>query len=273
MNHLAVTYEQASNFLAAAIARVEPTQVVLDIGSGILPMNYFRPCLHILLEPHREYVEILNHRYAQDPSMLVLAGTAQELLPRFAPAGVDSVFLLDVLEHFSQEDGRAVLAQAERIARRQVVVFTPLGFMPQHAEPGEPDGWGLSGTQWQEHLSGWLPEDLGPGWEFLLCPDFHHLDFRGQELAEPHGAMFAVKNLAPRELPPPARLVELRRPLPSELALERAQGELAQVRAQLTEHQGELAQCRAQLAEARRILDHPLLRLPLRAWRALRPRR
>lgn len=63
---------------------------------------------------------------------------------------VDAAVCLDVVEHLERADGRATLHELARVARELVVVFTPLGFMPQ-------DG---GGNEWQRHRSGWWPEDL-----------------------------------------------------------------------------------------------------------------
>lgn len=249
-------HERVDHFWNSVATHIEKTEVVLDIGSGIVPMNYFRPCLHILLEPYKEYVDILIHRHIDDKSIFIISGTAQEVLPYFTANSIDSVFLLDVIEHFEKEDGYALLRQAERIARKQIVVITPLGFMPQHAEADEADGWGLSGTAYQEHRSGWLPEDFGFDWTFHICETAHQYDFRQEKLPEPYGALFASKTFTDHVAPIPAKLVDLRRPLPSEIALEQTQAALAQTE--------------AELADARRILNQPLIRLQRKAWRLMK---
>lgn len=64
---------------------------------------------------------------------------------------VDTAFLVDVIEHFERSDAARILSEAERIARRTVVVVTPRGFMEQHESDGNP---------WQEHRSGWEACDL-----------------------------------------------------------------------------------------------------------------
>lgn len=71
-----------------------------------------------------------------------------ELWPRDS---FDAVAAIDLLEHLDHEDGAALLDQLEKLARRRVVVFTPNGFVHQHARDGNP---------FQVHLSGWTPAQL-----------------------------------------------------------------------------------------------------------------
>jgi hypothetical protein len=73
-----------------------------------------------------------------------------------------------------------------------VVVFTPLGFYRQHYLSGDIDRWGMSGTHWQTHRSGWLPEDFAPNWHIVACADFHLVDEHDEPLAVPFGAFCAI---------------------------------------------------------------------------------
>ncbi len=166
---------------------------VLDIGCGIRPQSYFKPYLHVCLEPYQEYIDILNTCYARDPGFLILTGKAQEVLESLPDESFDSVFLIDVIEHLKKDDGFRLLKQMERLARNQVLIFTPLGFMPQHYELGEKDAWGLGGTEYQEHKSGWQPEDFDGRWEFHICPSYHQPP-KGYENDKTFGAFWAVLN-------------------------------------------------------------------------------
>ena len=208
--------------LLTAIERVvKETDVVLDIGCGIAPMNYFRPKLHLLVEPWKEYSDILAYRYSGDKSVVIFRVGALEALRQLADDSVDSIFLLDVIEHLEKEEGIQVIAESERVAREQVVIFTPLGFMPQHMERSEPDGWGLSGGTVQEHRSGWEPEDFSAAWSFYICEDFHSVDFKGKPLGQAYGAFYAVRNFERKVISAPENMSDFRRPLPSELEVQR----------------------------------------------------
>jgi hypothetical protein len=85
-----------------------------------------------------------------------------------------------------------LIAEAKRVARRQVVIFTPLGFYPQSYEPDERDRWGMTGGVWQTHRSGWQPDDFDSGWRVIACRDFHHVDENNRPLEKPFGAFWAI---------------------------------------------------------------------------------
>lgn len=261
------SYEKPSDLLLAAQKAIHEVDVVLDIGPGIAPMNYFRPKFHILLEPFPEYVQILTHRFANDGSVFIISDTAQDFMSSLAPNSVDSVFLLDVIEHLPKEDGINLLAHAERVARKQIIIFTPLGFMPQTVHEGEKDGWGLGGASVQEHLSGWIPEDFGCGWDFHICETFHKYDFRNQLLSKEYGAFFATKNFFSKPTPNPESIPNIRKLLPSEAELEKVSIELNQTKQYLVNNQHELISTQHELLKAQhklqqleKIAQHPIVR-------------
>ena len=63
----------------------------------------------------------------------------------------DVVVLSHLIEHFTKEDGFAVLDRVEALADCLVYIETPRGFREQPA---------LDGNEFQKHLSGWLPDDF-----------------------------------------------------------------------------------------------------------------
>ena len=174
---------------------IREVDVVLDIGCGIRPQGFFKPKLHLCSEPHGEYVEVLRQKSAEWTNIAVLQATAQEVVKFFPDKSLDSVFMLDVLEHLDKEDGERLIGQCERIARRQIIVFAPLGFVPQEFHPAEKDGWGLHGAVWQTHRSGWRPEDFDVSWSIFASTEFHLTNGKGEPLNPPAGAFWAIKNL------------------------------------------------------------------------------
>jgi len=175
----------------AARAAILETDVVLDLGCGIRPMAFFRPRVHVCVEPHREYVQILSQMAANQPQLVILQAEALDLVRALADQSVDSVFLIDVIEHIRKEDGFEIVKECHRIARRQIAVFTPLGFLSQEYEDEELDAWGLAGTELQRHRSGWTPNDFGEHWSFLCCENYHTLDAKGRKRDQPAGAFWA----------------------------------------------------------------------------------
>lgn len=192
------------SLLRRASELVRQTDVVLDVGCGVRPQTLVRrPRVLVCIEPHDEYRRIVGERFAGTTTILI-AGTVPEALEPLPARSVDTVFLLDVIEHLDRRSGERTLAECVRVAREQVVVFTPLGFMPQEEAPGL-DGWGLHGTRWQAHRSGWEPVDFsGAGWRVIACRDFHLVNGQGRPFEPPFGAFWAIHDVC-RDAPPAER--------------------------------------------------------------------
>jgi len=180
--------------LAGLLRRsVLPARVALDVGCGIRPQTLVWPDLHICVEGHDEYVEYLRARCSESPRYMVMHSSWKDALRIMPSNSVDTVFALDFIEHLTKGEGFEFLAQAERVARRQVVLFTPLGYFPQsYEEDHETDRWGMHGGYWQTHRSGWTPEDFPAGWEFIACRDYHTHDRHGR-LDEAAGCFWAIR--------------------------------------------------------------------------------
>jgi hypothetical protein len=169
------------------------TNVLLDIGCGIRPFSLFKPKVHLAVEPWHEYLPLLRRRFATEPGFVPLRLTGPEGLGAFPDRAVDTVAIMDVIEHLEKAEGRRLLGEAERLARRQVLVFTPLGFLGQEFAPGEADAWGFGNIELQRHRSGWTPEDFGTGWDILTCDQYH---LPAAEQGDGIGAFYAVKTVA-----------------------------------------------------------------------------
>ncbi len=184
----------------AALRELRPAEVLLDIGCGIMPQKYIRPLVHICCEPFAQYVQVLQEkvRNEADRRYVVLNASWAEVVRIFPERSVDSVFLIDVIEHLEKEEALALVRATESLCRGQLVVFTPLGFMPQHHPDGK-DAWGLDGGRWQEHKSGWQPEDFGASWRTFAARSYHEADNLGRRFDTPYGAMWAIKDMAGAE--------------------------------------------------------------------------
>jgi hypothetical protein len=165
-------------FFKQSQSLLKPAQTVLDIGPGIRPQELLQTEKHICIEPFEEYANVLRRRGFEVIEKTAIEGIAE------APE-VDTILLLDVIEHMEKPDGVILLDACKKKARQQIVVFTPLGFLAQDYVEGEKDAWGMNGGKWQEHKSGWMPEDF-PSWQILIDGNFHsRLN---------HGAFFAIWN-------------------------------------------------------------------------------
>jgi hypothetical protein len=160
----------------AILSAIKLTPHALDIGPGIRPFTWRKHKTLTCLEPHGEYCDILRKEgfsCIQDNALNYLRE-----LPSY-----DTIYLLDVIEHMEKEEGKKVIELAKEIARVQIILFTPIGFMPQEQKGTEPDAWGYNGWAWQTHKSGWLPEEF-PNWSILRDNNYH----------ETHGAFAAIWN-------------------------------------------------------------------------------
>ena len=200
---------ERDEFLRSGTSRLVDAEVVLDIGCGIRPQTFIKPLVHICCEPYGEYVDVLQQSVTErtDCLFVVLQHDWRAVVELFGPESVDTVFILDVIEHLEKQSGRALLALTEQIARKQIVVFTPLGFVEQHTTQDGRDAWGLHGAAWQAHRSGWMPQDFDDSWSVIACRDFHRHNNIGEELETPFGALWAIKT---RDAESPAPSIEYR---------------------------------------------------------------
>lgn len=170
---------------------LQDVESALDIGCGIHPQNYVFAKKNYYIEPYDEYIKILQTMVPEDS--VILEGTWQEKIDEIPDNGVESIIITDVIEHLYKEDGEKVLKITEQKATKQILVMTPFGFVPQDHTDGI-DAWGLGGGTWQEHKSGWLPEDFDDSWDCYVCLDFHQQNNMGIWYDEPKGIIYAIKN-------------------------------------------------------------------------------
>lgn len=74
--------------------------------------------------------------------------------PPFRNKSVDVVYFTETIEHLKKEDGYKALKELERIARKAVLVTTPIGFHPRVKEEIK------DGNVYQLHRSGWFPSEF-----------------------------------------------------------------------------------------------------------------
>ncbi len=168
---------------------------VLDIGPAFRPQQLIDARTHICCEPFSDYMHRLVAETSSDPRYVYVQADLGQACELFPPGSVDTVYLCDVIEHVDRELAERCLPKLKAIARKQLIVFTPIGFMPQEpGSDGELDQWGMRGAEWQKHRSGWVPEDFpaAGGWRVIACKDFHHDDGYSREIEESFGAMWAI---------------------------------------------------------------------------------
>jgi len=174
--------------------KIDDVEIVLDIGCGIMPQQIIEPITHICCEPYIEYVKVLQEKVKNttDKKYVILNGGWDDAIRLFTENSVDTIILIDVIEHLEKDVALELLKLSERVCRKQLAIFTPLGFLPQ-SHPDGIDAWGLHGGHMQEHKSGWQPEDFGEGWDIVIAEGFHELDNEGKKFDTPYGALWAIK--------------------------------------------------------------------------------
>jgi hypothetical protein len=147
---------------------LQPARSCIDIGPGLRPQRLLDCPLHLLVEPYLVYAEKLVAIY---PEKITVVADGVSFLKSVPDRSVDTVFLLDVIEHLDKDDGQILFDRAMKAARRQVVVFTPLGFMPQHFSQSV-DWDGVVHSELQNHRSGWDPSEFSNA-VHIVCEDYH----------------------------------------------------------------------------------------------------
>lgn len=127
-------------------------QSLLDVGCGegksISVLPGIRGMYVVGVDAYEPYLEECRHKRGiyQD---LVLCNASN--LP-FQDNSFDIVLAIEVLEHLSREDGELMLLEMERVAKKQVIITTPLGKANQPLD--------LTYDPLQIHQHIWTPSDL-----------------------------------------------------------------------------------------------------------------
>ena len=186
-NNSVSVYRNLEECFSSGVTELEGRPQILEIGPGIRPLILLNPpTVRILVEPSLQYCEALSRMIGPVENTIIVNQDAMSFLKTLTDNSIDSVVLSDVIEHLDKNDGYELLIELERVARNQIAIFTPLGFMPQHFD-GAGDSWGFNETELQTHRSGWLPSDFNEAWNFKIT--FRaHVDTNGEEF----GAMWAI---------------------------------------------------------------------------------
>lgn len=188
-------YYNKKTFLDEIKEFLKPANTLIDVGCGVSPQRFITPKVHICLEPYKDYIDIVRGFCPSNADFVFMNVDGLTGLKCFADQSVDTVCLIDVIEHLEKCEGQRLLEEAVRTARNQVIVFTPLGFMPQYYAEGDKDAWGLNGIDYQQHKSGWELSDFDNNWEFHICQNFHSKETMHIEIDDDYGCFFAIRNI------------------------------------------------------------------------------
>lgn len=139
---------QHQHYIGLLTNALQGCHTALDLGCGAEP--YLGECYTIesVTGVDGSYKSCSSARRADK-----YVSTVQAVLPDlpFSERSVDAVTLLQVVEHLPKDVASKLIIDAERVARRKIIITTPNGFVAQEAFDENP---------FQEHLSGWSIEDF-----------------------------------------------------------------------------------------------------------------
>lgn len=139
---------------------------ILDIGSGpgkIAGDERFRGVDLTCIDQDKDKVEECKSR-----GLKAMMLDVRDIPDKFSGGRADIIWCLDILEHLGKPESLNLLDGLERIARRQVIVFIPLGYLPQDREPGK------SSSRFVRHRSFWDEEELSRrGYRTEILKGYH----------------------------------------------------------------------------------------------------
>jgi len=170
------------NWLTSLVQEhIEKEDMVLDLGCGIMGATYDIVCRGIVaVDAWYPYVNMNKNKY---PVMCMELN--RETIEYFLNDSFDVVLALDFVEHLNtKEEGFHMMKHMERIARKKVVIFTPIGFEPM--DDGEL--WAKGNPKYQSHKCGFTED------EFKMLGytlSYHKSSIQGRDI----GTMLAVKDV------------------------------------------------------------------------------
>ena len=138
-----------------SVVALEPTSI-LDIGCGFGKYGFL--CREAMvcgrtINPKIDAIEAFEENITDVHYLIynnVFISGALSKLKELSAKSYDLILAIDILEHFSKEDGRMFLSELNRIGRN-VIISTPKMVLSQSA---------LSGNVYEIHKTQWYPSDL-----------------------------------------------------------------------------------------------------------------
>jgi len=130
---------------------------VLDLGCGTMQTTGELKCKVMFgVDAYQPYIDELKAK----GHINVYCGRIEKYLPDFKKNSFDVVMAIDSIEHLVKPAALKAIGQMERVARKQVIIFTTIGFIKQEREEN---------TEFQRHRCGFLPSELeNMGFEIFI---------------------------------------------------------------------------------------------------------
>lgn len=128
-----------------ALLRESSELADLGCGQGNHLLGVPKPSIHQWLgvDSHEASLQVALDRGVYDK---VEQSDVLTWLQNAASGSIDTVLASCVIEHMPKDMGFCLLNEMKRVCKRQAIVFTPNGFVPQPPDPDNPAN---------EHVSGW----------------------------------------------------------------------------------------------------------------------
>lgn len=124
-----------------------------------------------------QYLEQVRMHF---PDVKTVTSDAYDYIKNAPSKSVDVISILDGIEHLTHEKGLEVIDNMKRVARKEILLFTPDGYLKN--EPH--NAWGIEGAdEHQTHKSGWAAlelKDLG----FEIIETFDNVSQHGEPFTE-----------------------------------------------------------------------------------------
>lgn len=126
---------------------------VIDLGCGTMPLTRRLKCKKIIgIDAWNPYLEELEKSCSESEHFgLWNAEINDKFLSEFDDNSFHICLSIDFIEHLDKGDALGIIKQMERIASKRIIIFTPIGFVPQvrKENPG-----------YQKHRCGFYPKEL-----------------------------------------------------------------------------------------------------------------
>jgi hypothetical protein len=184
------TFEEGAEF-SQRLERVfgDPARLnAIDLGCGPAESVIARQVLEtpwrrlVSVDAFLPYLNKLREKDVRAARHDIHAMRIPQVFSEFTAGEFDVALLIDVLEHFPRREALRLLVRLEKFVRRGIVIFSPVGAVPQEE---------LDGNALQRHCSTWQPGDWARlGYNVEVYDRFHgHLD-------PPATAAWAIKTLS-----------------------------------------------------------------------------
>jgi ubiquinone/menaquinone biosynthesis C-methylase UbiE len=145
---------------------------LLDLCSGIgLELDNLKTKDITAVDIATQYLAELKQRH---PEVGTVQSDALEYIKEQPDNSFDVISIIDGIEHMDKKSGLELIKEMKRVARKEVLLFTPQGPSKDGYLKNEPhNAWGIEGADhFQTHKSGWTALELKDlGFQILETAD------------------------------------------------------------------------------------------------------